>query len=168
MPTIRLSMKSLITKFIHLFTRFSITGHSHGGHGHSHGGGGHGHSHGGHESHSHDGHEVEHSGDAHSHEPYELTNLKVAQTNNGVLSNHVIDSDDEGDKIDDQLNGIAIDEDSRQIKTKMGKSLPSRVRTHPGNPENTGILCHSHSRPWIYWNFAKGTGKYRNMSLLFS
>ena len=56
-----------------------------------------------------------------------------------MLSNHVIDSDDEGDKIDDQLNGITIDEDGHQTKTKMGKLLPSSICTHPENAENTGI-----------------------------
>lgn len=61
--------------------------------------------------------------DVHSHEPYELTNLKVKQTNNGVLANVVIDSDDEGDgdKTDDELQGNS--KDSTPVKAKLGESL---------------------------------------------
>ncbi|KAI0242527.1 Zinc/cadmium resistance protein [Lamellibrachia satsuma] len=87
---------------------FSGHGHSHGGgggHGHGHSHGGHGHSHNS-DSHNSDSNEEESCSDVHSHEPYELTSLKDAkQTSNGVLANVVVESDDEGDKTDDELQG---------------------------------------------------------------
>ena len=101
----------------------SVTGHSHGGGGHGHSHGGHGHSHGS-PSHDSDSHDVDSSSDAHSHEPYELTNLKVQQTN-GVLANVVVDSDDEGDgdKTDDELQGNS--DNVPPVKTKLGECLLS-------------------------------------------
>ena len=81
-----------------------------------------------------------------------------------MLSNHVIDSDDEGDKIDDQLNGITIDEDGHQTKTKMGKSLPSRFHAPPENVENTRFrslellamnIVEFCQRSWKNWNMSR-------------
>jgi zinc transporter 1 len=57
-----------------------------------------------------------------------LTNLKVNQPSNGVLTNVVVDSDDEGDgdKTDDELQGSS--EESTPVKPKLASSAQLNMR----------------------------------------
>ena len=131
-----------MTNLTYLSNYFTVTGHSHGGgggHGHGHSHGGHGHSHNS-DSHNSDSHEEESCSDAHSHEPYELTNLKDAkQTSNGVLANVVVESDDEGDKTDDELQGNG--HESTPGKPKLGKCLLSQHCHILSNAEFVCLMC---------------------------